>query len=575
MNFNYEDYLIFSCYAGSKLYGTETPESDVDIRGVLVAPKDYYLGLYRFEEHRPKDQDLVYRDLKKFLKLCIKGNPNIIEQLWCPVHFRITNTIYWEKVLSIRNEFINKQTVTAHIGMAKSHFHRMDRSGRDCGIKGKRLIEQFGFNCYSEDTEFLTDTGWKKYDDISKEDKLATFDTKNHKVQYQNYIDRFDSKYNGTMYNIIGYHTDINVTANHRMYVRKYSCNQKILGDWEFVPAAKLYHTFDSINVISPKTNIQNMPTEYNKIPKELSILNYLRIMGWYISDGTSLFRDKKLKCIRISQSKPKSRLTQSLRYLRNQERITCNEYTYKAKNKIDLIKHWDFPRDVSASIYENCGHKNKKIPNWCFFLTKRMMSTLLHALIQGNGTKLKQNNTYVYYTKYKSLANDVNRLAFLCGFESSISGPYKNNNNYKKSSEMYFVHINKCPKQYKRHTRKCIKKRSANNKRVVCFMVKNETLITRRNGKIALHGNCKDASHVIRVLQQCLFLIRDGVIFLPHENASYLLDIKQGRIKLDEVKKYYRLLLDEIRKYEKDVRASANIKVVNDVCVDILETLT
>lgn len=37
--------------SGSQAYGTSTPTSDLDVKGVAVAPKEYYLGfLKRFEQ---------------------------------------------------------------------------------------------------------------------------------------------------------------------------------------------------------------------------------------------------------------------------------------------------------------------------------------------------------------------------------------------------------------------------------------------------------------------------------------------------------------------------------------------
>ena len=34
--------LIYKTIVGSKAYGIDTPESDTDIKGITIAPKEYY-----------------------------------------------------------------------------------------------------------------------------------------------------------------------------------------------------------------------------------------------------------------------------------------------------------------------------------------------------------------------------------------------------------------------------------------------------------------------------------------------------------------------------------------------------
>lgn len=70
--------------AGSHAYGLNTATSDLDVRGVVVPPREYFLGFVnRFEQivqHQPVD--LTVFGLTKFFRLAVDCNPNIIELLW-------------------------------------------------------------------------------------------------------------------------------------------------------------------------------------------------------------------------------------------------------------------------------------------------------------------------------------------------------------------------------------------------------------------------------------------------------------------------------------------------------------
>lgn len=49
MNFDLKPHTILLTLAGSRAYGTNTFTSDVDLKGVCVPPKEFYLGTKRFE----------------------------------------------------------------------------------------------------------------------------------------------------------------------------------------------------------------------------------------------------------------------------------------------------------------------------------------------------------------------------------------------------------------------------------------------------------------------------------------------------------------------------------------------
>ena len=90
-------WLIFEAITGSKAYGLDTAKSDTDIRGVFVLPKELFYSLEYVPQVSNESNDIVYYELKRFMELLSKNNPNIIELLNVP-----------ENCILYKHEMMNK-----------------------------------------------------------------------------------------------------------------------------------------------------------------------------------------------------------------------------------------------------------------------------------------------------------------------------------------------------------------------------------------------------------------------------------------------------------------------------------
>lgn len=77
-------HLIFKCISGSQAYGLALPHSDTDMKGVYVLPRSEYYGLVYTDQINNETNDEMYYELKKFMDLLLKNNPNILELLSTP-----------------------------------------------------------------------------------------------------------------------------------------------------------------------------------------------------------------------------------------------------------------------------------------------------------------------------------------------------------------------------------------------------------------------------------------------------------------------------------------------------------
>lgn len=79
-----QDNLLVKHYAGSIAYGTNTPESDIDFRGIFCAdPINIRTPFFTVRECEVvAEEDTKLYELAHFMKLCLDCSPNIIETLW-------------------------------------------------------------------------------------------------------------------------------------------------------------------------------------------------------------------------------------------------------------------------------------------------------------------------------------------------------------------------------------------------------------------------------------------------------------------------------------------------------------
>lgn len=118
---------IFLTKAGSQAYGTSTPASDLDLRGIAIPPRDVLLGFTKTFEQAQKtgDVDVVIFDLRKFLGLAANCNPNIIEILFTDPGDWIHSTQEFELLREHAHLFLSKKARHTFYGYALSQLKRI------------------------------------------------------------------------------------------------------------------------------------------------------------------------------------------------------------------------------------------------------------------------------------------------------------------------------------------------------------------------------------------------------------------------------------------------------------------
>jgi len=140
--------VLFSLYSGSHLHGTNTPESDLDLRGAVWPLDQEIFGLKRFEQiEKTGAEDVVFYSLPFFIHLLVnKGNPNVHEWLWASEYEYMTEI--GQEIISLRKSWLSGKVFACGLGYLNGQTKRMLHiaSTRDLGDKRKKLVEKFGYD---------------------------------------------------------------------------------------------------------------------------------------------------------------------------------------------------------------------------------------------------------------------------------------------------------------------------------------------------------------------------------------------------------------------------------------------
>jgi predicted nucleotidyltransferase len=150
---------IITAYRGSIAHNMYVPNSDPnsvddkDVMSICVPPEDYYLGLKSYGSRGTRnffhdEWDIVIYEVKKFISLLEKGNPNVLTMLWLKPNHYIKLTPAGQLIISHRYLFVGRHVYKSFTGYAYSQLKKMERFNKQgyMGEKRKKLVAKFGYD---------------------------------------------------------------------------------------------------------------------------------------------------------------------------------------------------------------------------------------------------------------------------------------------------------------------------------------------------------------------------------------------------------------------------------------------
>ena len=170
--------IIVKMLAGSHAYGTNIATSDVDYRGIFVAPPECIRTPFFIikEQEDTTEEDTKFYELNQFMKLALDCNPNVIELLWTDMNDVILSTPAYDVLRSYAPQLLSSKIAFTTSGYAIAQMKRLKQSKKKVNyipdlmllcqtlqqaIKDNLIDEQFIIReCGQDVLDFMTSKGY-------------------------------------------------------------------------------------------------------------------------------------------------------------------------------------------------------------------------------------------------------------------------------------------------------------------------------------------------------------------------------------------------------------------------------
>jgi hypothetical protein len=134
------EHVIYRCVVGSRAYGLDDAESDIDRRGIYLPPAELQWSLAGPPEQLENDErQECYWELRKFLIMALKANPNVLECLYTPLVELVTPLA--DELLAVRSCFLSQLVYQTYNGYVLSQFKKLEQDLRNHGtVKWKHAM---------------------------------------------------------------------------------------------------------------------------------------------------------------------------------------------------------------------------------------------------------------------------------------------------------------------------------------------------------------------------------------------------------------------------------------------------
>ncbi len=394
--------------------------------------------------------------------------------------------------------------------------------------------------CLDDETEVLTTRGWLRRLDVTETDTVAAFDTDTGAAAWCPVIRKTERALAAgeQMYAIRSPHLDIRVTGGHDMIVRARSKTTK---QWRKETAAESAARRSMFKI--PVTGV--LPLEDAPLTDD-----EVRFIGWFLTDGTKNARNG---AVTIAQSAAKTEHLAEIRRV-----LTACGFKFGEYRAVRRCSMAGYPDLIAFTVSRgNPRGTDKHLRGWIKLepwldksigaafdaLSARQMGVLLEAMNLGDGANGRRTITWTQRTMSITCGDNrqaAERLQALCvmrGFRCNLSSYQAEGRNrwwtiHVRAAEWATIagsgdRDNLIEGRPAQRSRFAIDECTPGEP-VWCVENALGTLFVRRNGKVAIVGNCgrvlrpaEGKTHAI-ILDHVGNVLRHG---LPDDDREWTLE--------------------------------------------------
>jgi len=366
---------------------------------------------------------------------------------------------------------------------------------------GRVRITYMAGSCYDDKTEIFTENGWKLFKDLDVSERVATLNSDNNQLEYQQPTEYINESYSGDMYYGKNSLIDFAVTPNHNMFVCKSKhLRRKKPFKFELNKMENLENydlTFkkncdwignDEEYIIIPEHITTKQHTDMCGEVK-IKMSDWLKFFGFWMGDGWTTNDNSRhvgvcgYKQIGIDTMK-------EIKEIFDKYNISS---TYNGNNTLRF-----FNRPLYNYLYQFGGANDKHIPKHILNLPKEKLEIFLEYYLRADG-HIRENGRKTGYSSSKNLANNLNEIALKLGISATMTNRgFRNGDKYIKGRLInqrydaydinFYLESNKNNLTPTLPAKNIIKGTYDGN--IYCVTVPNHILYVRRNGKSYWCGN-------------------------------------------------------------------------------------
>lgn len=363
--------------------------------------------------------------------------------------------------------------------------------------KDKVVVMYQGGSCYDDQTEVLTENGFKLFKDLVDGEKVATLNPDTGELEYQLPTDYVVQDYTGDIYLFDTPYLDCAVTGNHWMYVAKRKSRTTKTFTYEKIQAENLWGQEFNVKkdakwIGTPETTYRaetpgvKYRYERHSTPIEFQMNDWLQFFGYWVSEG---YTSTSQPHVGLIQKKDNNMLKWVEDFCKKYS-LSCSYCHGETELRIFDVRLYRHLQLFGKSF-------DKSIPNQLLNLPSDQLNILYDAMMLGDGS-IDESGRSTYYTVSQRLADQMVEICLKTGRAANVVDRGIRESRTSDGRIIKGVY-NALEVKIYRPTKKSLlspsvrlnqQKKNAYNGKVYCVIVPNHLLYVRRNGKSMWCGN-------------------------------------------------------------------------------------